>query len=236
MCVAGAITRFALADVSGHGASAGELADTLRRLMRKHINTPDQTRLARALNGEFSALEASGRFATALLGTYFAPTDHFIVCNAGHPRPLWWRAYEEEWTFLEPGASGVTRPDHGEEVGVADLPLGIIEPTAYRQFAAHLGRGDLIVAYTDGLSEAADASGRQLGEEGLLAVAREFDPSRPELIGPGLLARATAHRGGSPPEDDLTLMVLHHNAAEPPGITFAERVRILGRVLGLVKD
>ena len=73
-CMAGFITRVIVADVAGHGESASEVSGTLRRLMRKHINTPDQSRFARALNEEFTRDTRDARFATALLATYFAPT------------------------------------------------------------------------------------------------------------------------------------------------------------------
>lgn len=96
MCGSGRIVRLGLADVSGHGVSVSEIAGTLRTLMRRHINTPDMTRFMRALNGAFVEHTqdgaGSGHFATALLATYYAPTDHLLLCNAGHPRPLWWRA------------------------------------------------------------------------------------------------------------------------------------------------
>jgi len=48
-CGAGYVTRLALADISGHGESVNLLAVALRKLMRKHINTLDQTRFARSL-------------------------------------------------------------------------------------------------------------------------------------------------------------------------------------------
>ena len=90
MCGAGQVTRLALADVSGHGQSVGDMARTLRKLMRKHINELDQTRFAQELNHEFGRVVSAGRFATAVLTTYFAPTQNLIVVNAGHPRPLWY--------------------------------------------------------------------------------------------------------------------------------------------------
>ena len=101
MCGAGNISRFAVADIAGHGANVGALAGRLRKLMRKHINTLDQTRFARAINHEFSKLSKAGSFATALLTTYFAPTDHLIICNAGHPRPLIYRADSQTWALLD---------------------------------------------------------------------------------------------------------------------------------------
>ena len=84
-CGAGKIARFALADVAGHGVTVGDLGAKLRRLMRKHLNRLDQTRFARDLNKEFATLSREDTFATALLASYFAPTDHLIICNAGHP-------------------------------------------------------------------------------------------------------------------------------------------------------
>ena len=87
-CGAGYVTRLALADIAGHGESVDGLAIALRKLMRKYINTLDQTRFATALNRELMASPKQGPFATALLLTYFAPTRHLIICNAGHGRPL----------------------------------------------------------------------------------------------------------------------------------------------------
>lgn len=64
------------------------MAIQLRRLMRNHMNRLDQTRFIRDLNREFVALADKGMFATALMASYYAPTEHLVVCNAGHPRPF----------------------------------------------------------------------------------------------------------------------------------------------------
>ena len=163
MCGGGRTSRFVVADVSGHGAVAGELAGRLRWLMRKYINTPDLTRFARSLNREFSALAQKDRFATALLTTYYAPTDHLIVCNIGHPPPLWFHAKSRTWEVL-------THDIPQRAATVMNLPLGIIEPTDYAQFAVKLSKGDLVLLYTDSLIESSDAEGNQLGESGLLSL------------------------------------------------------------------
>jgi len=231
-CAAGIISRFVLADVSGHGESASQVAGSLRRLMRKHVNEADQSRFTRTLNREFGGMTEHGRFATAILASYFAPTDHLIVCNAGHPPPLWHHAKENRWGVLEHDAPGATMHS-AEAVGVRNLPLGILEPTEYQQFAALLGPGDVVVFYTDALIEAAPAGGAQLGVEGLLALAAGLDASKPEGIGPGLMERVAAYRGGDS-DDDETVLVLHHNAAEAPSLSLGERVRVWGRMLGVM--
>lgn len=236
-CAAGIVTRFVLADVSGHGEQVAQVAADLRKLMRRHINTANQTRFAVDLNRAFSNLDLDGKFATAVLATYFAPTDHIIICNAGHPRPLLYRATQDSWELLDAKTVGVLATRQSDSaVGIANLPLGILDPTHYEQFALRMELGDLIVLYTDALIEAADvegAGGRQLGESGLLALARDMSPSDREDAAVALRKRVSAYAGDLPFNDDATLIVLHHNAADPPRDTWRGHAAKFARMLGL---
>lgn len=231
LCGGGCIARFVLADVAGHGTGVSRVAEVLRELVRKNINTVDQSSFTEQIGDEFARLAEGGTFATAVLASYFAETDHLVLTNAGHPRPLYWRAATGAWVLLHEGAEGVEMARSARDVGVANLPLGIVEPTSYHQYAVRLGLGDLVVLYTDALSEATDADGRQLGEEGLLALAREVGGEDPAGIGRALLERVDAHRGGRGPGDDETIVVLRHNGANPPHRSLPERVRTWGRML-----
>lgn len=236
MCAAGRISRFFVADVSGHGDEVAHASLRLRDLMRRHINTVDQSHFTRAIGAEFqSGGNDDGLFATAVLATYFAPTDHLVVCNAGHPRPLWYSAARREWRLLRHDDAGVSTLPSADEVGVSDLPLGLIDPTAYTQFAVPMAKGDVVVLYTDSLMEAMNPLGEQLGEAGLLELARSLDPARPELVSDGLLAGVDRHRAGRPADDDVTLIVLHHNASEPPRYSIAERASALLKMMGIVR-
>lgn len=233
MCGAGNITRILLADVAGHGEVVSSLGHSLRRLMRKHITTPDPTRLARDLNAEFTRLSKEGRFATALLVTYFAPTDHLIVVNAGHPPPLWYRRDRQTWQLLEGPAPEAHRTGNSSGSDVADLPLGIAEPTPYVQFAVPLQPGDLVVLYTDALIETRGPKGEPLGTSGLLELVRSMDASAFETLSDSIRDTLGALRGGESPDDDLTVLLLHHNAADPPRLSAGERLKVLGRMLGI---
>ena len=226
MCGAGRISRFALADVSGHGTTVGELGQFLRKLMRKHIRTLDQTVFARTLNDEFAHLAKDGHFATAVLATYFAPTDHLIICNLGHPRPLWYRSDTATWTVVDHVVSEPVPAIH-------NLPLGIIEGTQYMQFAIKLGERDMVLLFTDALIEARNPRGEMLGEEGLLALIRQLPAGSPSEMGKNILASVAAYRGTLPPNDDQTLLVLHHNATNPPPQSLGEKIRVMARMLGL---
>ena len=227
-CAAGFITRFVLADISGHGREAANIARTLRDLMRRHINAADQTRFALDLNRAFLAAADGARFATALLATYFAPTDHLVICNAGHPRPLHYSAAARRWRVLDGRIDGA---HDAARVGITNLPLGIIEPANYAQFAVRLGLGDVVLLYSDALTEARLADGSMLGEAGLLALAERLDPARPDLAEHiSELLEAAAPNGT---DDDATVIAIRHNAADPPPTTWRARWSAAAAMLGL---
>src|SRR3984885_7607371 len=113
----GRITRLLLADVAGHGISVASTAANLRTLMRRFVNRLDQTEFVRLLNQQFTALSEVGTFATAVVATFFAPTRRMIVCNAGHPRPLFYQSAKKEWILLGDAAQN--------DGTVSNIPLGI---------------------------------------------------------------------------------------------------------------
>ena len=211
LCGRGRVARCLLADVAGHGQGTSELATRLRGMMRRHIATPDQRSLARSLNRAFADLNAQGLFATAVLLTYFAPTRHLISCLAGHMRPLWYRATADTWELLSHELPS-TVP------GPAGLPLGVIEPTEYYQFAVKLEPNDLIVVYTDAMIETGGPVSAAIGEQGLLDLARQIGPKPPREFGRQLIEHADHALGvkDSNRTDDLSLLVLHCDGSQPP--------------------
>jgi len=209
LCRHGAIARLVVADVAGHGETVGALAATLHGLLKRHIDTPDQAALVRSVSDEFAHLAGGGEFATALVATYFALDDSLLVCNAGHPRPLWFRTADRSWRLL---CSDLPEA----RMRLRDLPLGVVGGTGYSQFGVILGRDDMLLVYTDSLVEARNGDGQILGEPGLLKLAKDLPPLPPEPLGRRLLAAVGDYADGQPFEDDVTLVVLHHNAVDPP--------------------
>ena len=225
LCGGGMITRLIVADVSGHGQKVAEVAGALRAIMRKNINRKSQTRLVQAMNRQFAALAQLSLFATAVVATYLATKRTLSVCNAGHPRPLRYRAKDRTWEILTAVPS--------DAPGAANLPLGIDDDSPYDQFSVVLDTGDLVVIYTDALVEAHVADGAMLGEEGLLQIARNLPVDDPAQIGPGLLADVDRHRGGEPADDDVTLLVLRHTNAGPRRLSVGEKIDVYAKVFGL---
>ena len=239
-CGSGRVTRLAIADVSGHGPSMDDIAKALRALMRKHINLLDQTHFAQALNREFGEHAKDDYFATVLLATYFSPTGHLIICNGGHPRPVWFSRRLARWQFLDPGT-----PDKGASIRqekakyrlapVANLPLGVIEPTDYHQFAVKLEPDDLVVFYTDALVDALNSQNRRLGEAGLLGVLDQLQPGELPDFTESLLAHVHQWRDGLQCDDDQTVIVMHHNGSGPPKMTVAQAVKTMAKMFGLMR-
>jgi phosphoserine phosphatase RsbU/P len=226
LCGGGVITRLIVADVSGHGGAVAEVARSLRTILRRNINSKSQARLVQALNRQFAALAQMRRFATAVVATYLNSRRRLTVCNAGHPRPLWFRVASGEWTLLEQGTDPAAP-------GLANLPLGLLDETSYDQVEVTLDKGDVLVFYTDALIEAGNEAGQLLGERGLLEIARGLDPSDLGSMGPALLDEVARHRGGSAADDDVTLLVLHHNAGRPPRQSIGEKLDVYARFFGL---
>ena len=217
-CATGRITRLLVADVSGHGSSVAQIATTLRTLMRKHVNQIDQSRFVRSMNEQFTALSSAGVFATALVTTFFSPTNQLSLCNAGHPPPLLYRAASRTWGFLEQKAQD------------GNIPLGVIDLTDYDQFDVKLKVGDLVLCYTDSLIEARDGKGEMLGQAGLLELVRSIDLTDPTQLTRELLSAVEKRCGQEVCEDDVTVLIFRPNGLAP-NTPIKERILAPFRIL-----
>ena len=226
-CATGRITRLLLADVSGHGNAVASTAANLRTLMRRFVNRLDQTEFVRLLNQQFAALSEAGTFATAVVATFFAPTQRLIVCNAGHPRPLLYQAAKQQWTLL--GADLAN-----EAPSPNNMPLGIIDLTEYEQFDVELQSGDCVLSYTDALIESRDADGEMLGEAGLLRILRLLGDLQPQLLTKTLLREISDRHPDNLTEDDVTVLLVRANG-QKPRTSFREflwaNIRFLGSLI-----
>ena len=224
-CAAGRISRILLADVSGHGTSVAGIAADLRLLMRRFVNRWDQAEFVRLLNQQFSALSTKGAFASAIVSTFFAPTRRLILCNAGHPRPILYRASQKEWSLLG-HESAPPSP------GPLNLPLGIMSITEYEHFDVELEPGDCIVTYTDALIESSDASGEMLGEEGVLRILKLLGDIEPEKLIDSLLGEIEERYPENLSNDDVTLMILRANGAAQT-FTWGDKMLAAARMAGV---
>jgi phosphoserine phosphatase RsbU/P len=200
VCSQGFVSRIALADVAGHGELVSAAADKLRDLLRKHADEWDQSDVVRELNDSFLSNAGGVEYATALVLSHYSGSGEMLFTNAGHLPPIWYRAETNEWTFLMDSTPYAEEP--------ANLPIGLIAGTPYSQTAIQLGWNDLLILYTDGVTESTDDAGRLLDREGLLELVQHVALGSPSNTGQGLLAGLDAFRRASPATDDETLVVL----------------------------
>ncbi len=226
-CATGRISRLLLADVAGHGNAVANTAADLRTLMRRFVNRLDQTEFVRLLNQQFSVLPRTGAFATAIVTTFFEPSRRLTVCNAGHPRPLLYRAAQRRWDFL--GNNTATR-----RAAPSNIPLGLFEAAEYEQFDVELESGDCLLSYTDALIESRDADGEMLGEAGVLRILSLLGEVEPQKLIETLLKEIEERYPENLSEDDVTVLVVRANGRQPRHSfkeKFAATMRLLGSMI-----
>jgi phosphoserine phosphatase RsbU/P len=222
-CATGRISRLLLADVAGHGHTVAATAADLRTLMRRFVNRLDQTEFVRLLNQQFAVLPRTGAFATAIVTTFFEPSRRLMVCNAGHPRPMLFRAAQRQWDFL-----GVQGP--GSRTAPSNIPIGLFDAAVYEQFDVELEPGDCLVSYTDALIESRDSDGEMLGEDGLLRITRLLGDVPPEKMIETLLAEIETRYPENLSEDDVTVLVVRANGRQLR-FSLREKLRAFGRFI-----
>jgi len=187
----GARVALCVADVTGKGMPAALLMSNLQasvKALAPAAGSPAALceRLNRALGGQL----APGRFITFFYGEADAAARVLRYANAGHNPPLLLRADgRAEWL------------DAGGPL------LGVVADANYAEAVVPLGDGDLLVLYTDGVTEAQAPSGELFGEARLLEAVRGAAGRGPDEVQRALLAAAGAFCDGVF-ADDATVLVL----------------------------
>ncbi len=193
--------RIVLADAAGHGFSASSVAAHVHGLLHKHSDVRDIGALLAALNETFEASVGGAplRLVTVATANYDHQTGEFNYAYAAQPRMLWWVLRDRQWLPL------------GEELD--GLPLGVIAGEVYSQQSVRLDPGDMIMAFSDALTEVTSPAGEQLSSEGFRRLAESVSRDLPHLsvhdFSEALLDQVRRYHGSGRFDDDLTLLTLH---------------------------
>jgi phosphoserine phosphatase RsbU/P len=202
VCDKRVLSRVVLADVAGHGEAVLEVSARLRTLMKKYINTFDQSALMREVNEAFYRENGDlEKYATAVVLSHDCRTGELIFASAAHPPTLWYHAREREWDWLHERMADSVKTFEG-------LPLGLAHGTEYQQTRVRLAEGDLLTLYTDGITECANKFDRELGYEGLRELLRSLPVESPIAAGSALVTAVEEFRGSTPCRDDQSVIVL----------------------------
>ena len=209
VCAQGSLSRVVLADVSGHGEQAVSPAADLESLMHRYINRWDQSDFMRDLNRAFWRKASGQHYASVVMLGYHRRTGELVFTNAGHPPPLWYRRLENTWLALEERTPRAATK-------VLSVPVGMILGAEYTQTIVRLAVGDLLVLYTDGLTEAVNGLGEDLGLPALFEAARRAPIDSPVALGKAVVGAVDSFRMGAEPIDDQTLVVLRRSEYGQP--------------------
>ena len=230
LCGGGISTRILLADVSGHGSHVYEYSEFLRKLIKRYINDKTQAKFMAELNKSFADYAQLSRFATAVVATYLATKKTLELCIAGHPRPLVYRAQSQEWKYLGESA----KPDRND-IGITNLPLGIDDEAEFETFQFQLAPNDLLVFYTDSLTETKSPSDKFLGETGLLQIVQSLNPAAADVqtLGRKVLDEVSKFRSNAPADDDESIIVMHHNGNGRKHMGLGDKIDVYAKFFGL---
>ena len=183
----------AIADVAGKGVPAALLSSMLQAALRTQASgTTPVNAILRNVNALVYRSTAMQQFASFFLARVHEEGRRLTYCNAGH-----------NWPVLLRANGDVLRLDQG------GLLLGIMEDVVLEHATLALEPGDVLVLYTDGISEATNADGELFGElrvaEFVQALPRQLEARD---IGERLLAEVELHLGSVEAQDDRTLVVL----------------------------
>lgn len=183
---------FALGDVMGKGVPAALLASNLKACLRAHLHegqaAPEEL-LAR-VNRLFWDVTPKGLFASLFFGLFDFDAQVLEYVNAGHDHP-----------FLVRADGGVESLSHGGTL------LGLTEEARYDGGRIPLAGNDLLILYSDGITDRANQAGELFGLDRLkeAAVRSRHDGARLTLY--TLLGEVQGWSSGAPAEDDMTLIV-----------------------------
>ena len=179
-----------IADISGKGVHAALRMANLQAHVRSQAGAApqDPLRVLRQVNRMLFESTDSGHFATLFLGVYADASRRLSYINCGHNPPLCMRA-----------------DGRGEWLEATATVIGAFEEWDCALGRTQLAAGDILVAYSDGITEVSGAAG-PFGEARLLEVVRGLAHRPPNEIVSGILDRVREFSDGDQP-DDLTLLV-----------------------------
>jgi sigma-B regulation protein RsbU (phosphoserine phosphatase) len=181
--------------VAGKGMPAALLMTNLHASVRAHVESQSELPVVMArLNRSIHHAVRGERFITLVLIAIHRETGGLQYVNAGHNPP-----------YLV-HASGDT-----EMLSVGGLLLGMFPEATYESAALELKAGDVLVLYSDGVTEARDAADEEFGEERLESFLRKNRSMDPEALVDALIRTVHEFSKDGKPGDDVTVTVIRRD-------------------------
>jgi len=202
---------FMIADASGHGSAAAiEIAmfDAILRTYRPDLEA-GPAGVFNYVNQYLFTRTIRGGFITAFVSGYFPAENLLTFCNAGHPAP-----FLKKIGAKKVGGQNSNLPENNatlirldESIGI---PLGIIPDGEWTNASIEFEPNDILVLFTDGVTEAKSKSGDMFGEDRLSEIILQ-SKNEPKVILNNIEEALAQHQRGSKQSDDQTLLVVQPN-------------------------
>ena len=186
----------ALADISGKGISAALLMASFQAALRSTATLDgngDTSKLVTLMNEHLFRNTSDDRYATFFYAIYDSETHMLTYTNAGHLPPL----------FIADGSV-----EHLEQGGTV---VGLFEQTPYTQVTLKVPKGSLLVAYSDGLTEAANVYGEEFGIDRVKQEVLRHRELPAKQLAQALIDAAENWTSSSERADDVTVVVARMN-------------------------
>lgn len=181
-----------IGDVAGKGSPAALLMALLLAVLRTLVDEKLEARaLVARLNTQICRHSPSSRFITLFYGVYTPSSGELTYVNAGQNPPLLRRA---DGTIERLAGTGIA--------------LGMFEGSTYDAITTTVNHGDLLVLYSDGITEAENPAGEPFEESGLERFIAARGRETPATLAPAILQAVEAHARDSRFTDDLTVLIL----------------------------
>ena len=181
-----------IGDVAGKGSPAALLMALLLAVLRTLVDERlEACELVGRLNTHICRHSPGSRFITLFYGVYTPSSGALTYVNAGQNPPL------------------LRRADGSiERLSGTGIALGMFEGSTYEAVSTSVRRGDLLVLYSDGITEAESPAGQPFEEAGLERFLSARGSDSPAVLAPAILRAVEAHARDSRFTDDLTVLIL----------------------------
>ena len=187
----------AVGDVAGKGSPASLLMALLLAVLHTLMDEGlGPASLVQRLNGQVIRHAPGSRFITLFFAIYDPRTGRLTYVNAGHP-PALIRRHGGAYERLRRGG----------------MALGMFDASTYDTGSVELASGDMLVSFSDGITEAEDPSGQPFDEQGIAATLDADPDAQPERLADRLFEAVGRHTQEPRFEDDLTVLVLRRPTA-----------------------
>lgn len=189
-----------IADASGKGMPAALMIAQTQAIIRSEVNngTPIATML-KNVNQQMAESSSAEKYVTLFYGELNTTTGNFLYANAGHNYPILARA-DGSIELLKTGG----------------LVIGALPDVEYESATVKLEADDMLVLFTDGLSEAMDESEVEYGEERLRQLIASHRSKDADSLIETVLKDVRLHDPTFPPRDDTTMVALKMNGGPFP--------------------